>query len=176
MKKLLILLLIGMFVSCESTPGIEETNASVEKNTTNDGYSAKREKEKRFHIFYADWDQWGRTSRNCKGFGLCNFTSCWFCCTDEMDNIVPCGEQDEVLTPNAHRIKIDDDTKTGFLYIELDINDPVQRAAIHDGSLFYVDEDLTDENFKVHKGIYSIDKSVGSHGGYKIPVTQIRKE
>ncbi len=124
---------------------------------------AQNQPVKEFHIIYADWDGWGRTSRDCKGFGLCKFTSCTFCCT-EGDVIVSCNDNQKV--PNSGVIKIDEKTNQGFLTIRLDISIKEQNDAVKNKETLYLDEDLISENIILYKGEYNFDPSLGNDGGY----------
>lgn len=118
---------------------------------------------KEFHLIYADWDEWGRTSRGCKGFGLCHFRSCTFCCT-QGDVIVSC--HDKTRVPNSGIIKIDKETNQGFLTISLDSSIEEQKDAINNKETLYLDTDLYSENIILYKGDYEFDTSVGKYGGY----------
>jgi hypothetical protein len=73
-------------ISCGKTDAISPEQTAVQ--TANNRHLKAKEK----HIYYASWDSWGRTSRDCKGAGLCNFTACWFCCT-EGSEIVDCDSR-----------------------------------------------------------------------------------
>lgn len=129
------------------------------------GGSAQNQTKKEFHLVYADWTEWGRTSRGCKGFGLCNFQSCSFCCT-EGDVIVSCEDRKRV--PNSGIIKIDKETKQGFLTISLDVAIPEQNQAISKKETLYLDSDLISETIILYKGEYKFDQTVGKYGGYLV--------
>lgn len=120
---------------------------------------------KEFHMLYVDWDSWGRTSRGCKGFGLCNFQSCTFCCT-QGDVIVSC--KDKKRLPNSGIVKIDKETKLGFLIIALDANIQEQNDIIAKKEVLSLDKDLVSDNIILYKGDYKFDSSVGNSGGYNV--------
>lgn len=120
---------------------------------------------KEFHIIYADWTGWGRTSMNCTGFGLCHFQSCTFCCT-EGDVIVSC--RDKTRIPNSGIITIYNDTNQGFLTISLDISIDEQSEAIKNAKTLYLDTDLYSKDITLYKGEYKFDKSIGKYGGYVV--------
>jgi hypothetical protein len=127
-------------------------------------------KAKEKHIYYAAWDEWGRTSRDCAGNGLCNFRDCWFCCT-ENDVIVDCDSRQSRAGEYA-TIMIDADTKKGDFIIELNPNIVEQEAAISNQSIFYIDEDLETDDFILHQGQYPFDSQIGTYGGYRLDITQ----
>lgn len=128
------------------------------------GFSQTTNK-KEFHIILANWDGWGRTSKDCRGFGLCNFTSCTFCCT-ENDVIVNCN--DKQIIPNAGIISMDPETKEGFLTITLSPVNETQRQAIEQKLALYLDTDLTSDTITLVKARYAFDPSVGKYGGYRV--------
>jgi hypothetical protein len=96
-------------------------------------------KAKRYYIIYATWDSWGRTSRNCRGWGLCNFAGCAFCCVDN-GVIVNCetGNAKE----KAGKIVIDEETNKGYMCVELNPLFTDQKDAISNSSILYIDQDL----------------------------------
>lgn len=123
---------------------------------------------KSFHVIYADWSKWGRTSKKCTGFGLCNFRSCTFCCTQE-GVVVSCNDKKKV--PNSGIISIDKETNLGFLIIKLDNTVAEQNEAIKTDATLYIDTDLTSETITLAKGEYKFDKTIGKSGGYTIPAS-----
>jgi hypothetical protein len=125
----------------------------------------------RFMIVFADWDEWGRTSKECASWGLCNFRSCTFCCVQE-GTIVDCPTKSRM--PNSGTIKIDTLTNKGFLYIELDPLFDIQKLAIDKKEIFYIDDDLSNKEFIIKKGQYPFNSSIGKYGGYKIDATKIK--
>jgi hypothetical protein len=126
---------------------------------------AQQQSVKEFHVIFADWTEWGRTSKNCKGFGLCNFQSCTFCCT-ENGVIVECNNKNRV--PNSGVIEIDKVTNEGFLTISLDVAFKEQNDAVKNTETLYLDEDLHSGNITLYKGEYKFNNSVGRYGGYLI--------
>jgi len=116
------------------------------------------------HIYYATWDEFGRASKDCKGWGLCNFNDCWFCCTDEMENIVDCEFQSIIM--NSALIIIDEESNSGSFIFKLNPKDSIQNVAIKEGLTFYIDDDIKSESFVLYKGEYLFNKHVGNYGGY----------
>lgn len=140
-----------VLMSCGTGDQQEELINSTIKQESNNPSSSKKV------IFSATWDDWGRTSRECKGFGLCHYNSCWFC--------EPLGGK------YSGKVEVDDETNLGFLFIELDPSEEIQHDAISNESIFYLDNDLVSNNVTLHQGEYQFDSTVGSYGGYKINVS-----
>lgn len=113
----------------------------------------------KWYLFYATWEEWGRASRDCESWGLCHFYSCWAC-------FVP-----DYTKKYSGLVKIDLDTKQGFLFVELSSSDTIQRDALQNKSVFYIDQDITSNNITLLKGEYIFDSTVGKEGGYKVSVT-----
>lgn len=170
MKKNILFLSIYALIILISCTENEELN-SISKTKENINSTTTRETPVKFHLFYATWDEWGRTSRDCKGFGLCNFTSCTFCCTDAYDNIVDCIENNRIA--NSGIIKIFDNTKLGFMIIKLNPTDSTHDNAIRNRKTLYIDSDLRNENLILLSGEYIFDNSIGEYGGYKISAKRL---
>lgn len=140
-----------LLFSCES----ESLNSQVENSSLNESTVDNSTTAKKV-IFYASWDEWGRASRDCDGWGLCNFYSCWFC---------------EEPGQYSGKVEVDDITNEGFLYITLDPTESIQNDAILGESIFYVDEDIDNSIATIHRGEYDFDSTIGEYGGYKIDIT-----
>lgn len=154
MKKLILTISVFCLFSCETESersNLNESNVtSAQKIALNNSANAKKV------IFYASWDEWGRASKGCDGWGLCNFQSCWFC---------------EPLAKNVGTVEVDATTLDGYLYIALDPSDATQAAAIKARETFYVDQDINNPNATVYKGAYSFDPAIGNYGGYQLNIT-----
>lgn len=124
----------------------------------------------KFHIYFADWSEWGRTSKDCKKFGLCDFVDCWACC-EQGGVIVDCPTAERI--PNSGTITIDLQTNIGYLVIELDPLYSDQADAILNQKTLYVDEDIVKSNAILHSGEYLFDPTIGEYGGYSLDVTRI---
>lgn len=151
--------LCNAFVSCETS----------QTNETSNHENLSRSSPVRLQIIYITWDEWGRASKDCKSWGLCNYTSCSFCCLDENDKIVPCPKSDKDLENKiAGSVEIDLDTNQGFLYIELDNSKTDQNDAILNEKDFFIDNDISNDGVTLHQGVYNYDSSIGLRGGYKV--------
>ncbi|MEZ4839227.1 hypothetical protein [Flavobacterium sp.] len=165
MKKLIFLFIISSFgfLSCENN---DETN-----KTSNNDTIFKRDGI-RFHVIFADWSEWGRTSRDCDGWGLCNFRSCTFCCTDSNGVIVSCNENQNRISRSG-KIVLYEDNEEGFLEINLDVVFPDEKNAIDNKLILYIDQDLVNDGVKLHKGEYEFNLNVGRYGGYIIKASKV---
>jgi hypothetical protein len=171
MKKLLvtgcaIFLLSTIYMSCKKNTdqnrnSVVENEISSRINSTGD--------ERKFHIYFASWDEWGKASRDCKGWGLCNFQSCWFCCTDDHGQIINCQSEQKIA--NAGKITIDDATKQGNMIIELDPSIQIQNDAITQRLTLSVEQNIENAGFIIHASEYLFDQQIGSFGGYRLNVT-----
>jgi hypothetical protein len=125
--------------------------------------------EKKFHIFYVTWTEWGRTSRNCEsGWGLCKAVSCWFCCTNDKDEIVDC--KNDTRLKNTGQVVIDTGTAQGYMLIKLEPSIPDQANAISNSLPLYVDQDIESDGFLIQRGEYHFTPEIGSYGGYRLSV------
>lgn len=150
MKKLIfgsLVLAIGLvgIIGCEKE--VVNTNTTTHSGAV----------EKKPVIYHATWDEWGRAAKDCKGWGLCNFSDCWFCDDGEALHIAD--------------VIFDDETNEGNMIIELDPTDPIQNDAIINKRAFHIDYDIDNPNSLLHKGTYAYDSSVGAHGGYTLAIT-----
>lgn len=141
-----------------------QNSISSEKNSVSDGtnYTLKVRKK---HIYYSQWDEWGRSNLGCNGWGLCNFVDCWFCCT-ENDVIVNCNNG--IAVNNSGIVEIDVDSGVGFLTIELNPNFDEQNNAILNSSILYIDDDIIGEKVTLLKGEYHFSTEIGEYGGYRV--------
>ena len=55
-----------------------DNNEKYQNNVEGNVVKSNSNPTSKFYIYYADCD-WGRDSLGCDGWGLCNYTSCWFC-------------------------------------------------------------------------------------------------
>ena len=147
--------------SCEKNDSLLEEESQIVQDEIKNDFNNKKE----FHIYYAEWDEWGRKKRDCRGWGLCNYVDCWFCCI-ENGVIVDCDDGEKVK--NSGTFIIDVDTNTGFLIIELDPDIVIQNEAIIAQKTLFVDEDIVYPKSEVLKGDYIFDQTVGENGGYKL--------
>lgn len=122
-----------------------------------------------YHIAYATWSSWGRAGLYCLGWGLCEFEGCFNCCT-ENSNIVDCPTS--MPQEKAGIIKIENGQNEGILTISLNPNYNEQENAINNQLTFFVDDDIDNDGYIIHKGEYSFDSNVGNYGGYILNVTE----
>ena len=115
---------------------------------------------------YIMWDAWGRKKYDCKrGFGLCNF---------RIEGIIYL-EIDIVIKDQTYYAPIYVDRNSYYVNIPID-----EKVIFEDNDkMFYIDEDLyakaPDGNtYKLPAGIYSLDKSIGKMGGYRLPIQIVK--
>lgn len=154
----------GVFIiSCQENDSLD----TIEKQTNLGGESNMRQpQELTPRFFNVAWDEWGRASNDCDGWGLCNFSACFGCCFDEWDRQVDC-ETGQVLRMGGE-IAIDTTTNLGYMTIKLDTSYDVQKDAIDNQWNFYIDEDIIEDDITLIKGVYPYDSGIGPNGGYEI--------
>ena len=109
----------------------------------------------RFAIYWATYEEWGHGIA-CTGWGLCNFSDCWFC---------------EVNDKHRAKVLIDKETKQGEMLIELDPVAPDEKKAIEEKTIFIVEENINNTNSVLYQGNYGFDKTVGKYGGYRLKIS-----
>jgi len=152
--------------------GCSEDESKIFPSHEGDDLNSAIETRVSFYLYHAAWDEWGRASRNCNGWGLCNFVDCSFCCIDDVT-----GEQVDCLTGNSPDentaiVLIEEGHQSGTLTIRLDSSNPIQQAAISNQKTLEIDQDLTGQYFTVLSGSYAFDSSIGDNGGYAVDVSK----
>jgi hypothetical protein len=147
----LIILISFGFQSCQN----KDQSISPQGGLTSGSTSLLTVGEPRKRLYCATWDEWGRKSKKCGGWGLCNFKDCWFCTCDQADK--------------KALVVYDDNLQRFNMTIELAQTDSQQIAAISSNSPLIIDEDIISDNLVVKKGSYPFKQKVGSFGGYIIP-------
>lgn len=147
-------------------------SCSKDESLLNDSSNEVNVKAKTYHIYYAEWSEWGH-GVGCAGWGLCDFVDCWFCCTED-GVIVECNTTNNVQ--RAGTITVDDSTYTGTMSIELNSTYGDQDDAITNEWDLEIDSDIQEEmddgtTITLIEGTYEFDGTVGSEGGYKVTVT-----
>ena len=156
--KLLVILLVFGVNSCSNEDNVNSlkspeygkdvTLIAIDDNQLNpDGESKVSDDASKVLIV-----KLGRKSKNCFKFGICEV--CAFC-----------GEA-RVDAGNNIEVPVNEDNSGEYIELHLgnDLGDEFD-------SNIYIDEDLYDENsgeLLFSQGVYSIDDSLGSFGGYRI--------
>jgi hypothetical protein len=183
--KLFVLSLVAVslytvtFISCSK----EETSASFDESTIakklefvdiktiiNKKATSKGTPQDSLTADYivVEWDEWGRGSKHCAGWGLCNAN--WF----------PSGQRLSSNTSKKSNITgaatlLRYDKKKSKYYIDIllaktapsDI--PLDALALKIDSDFNLDvKKAISRNLTFHQGKYSFDSSLGNFGGYRI--------
>lgn len=102
------------------------------------------------------WDEWGRKKFNCRKNGLCYFRL--------NDLIVSGSHYTEVQTAS-----------NGDLFVEINVDSNIEYE--DSTTNLYVDDDITSNNLNgltlvLPKGTYSFISTIGSSGGYHLPLLQ----
>lgn len=103
-----------------------------------------------------EWDEWGRKKKLCDGGGLCNFR--------RVEKTTPATEKSSYIYENP------DGTLYVIVAIDNDFNfeDATQRLYI-DEDIYHIGDDGA--TCKVDMGAYEYDSSLGTIGGYIVPIT-----
>ncbi|PWH81225.1 hypothetical protein [Brumimicrobium oceani] len=146
--KLMIVVLVLVFNSCQKQEIVK--NEMLSKTIS---INENNEKVSIIVGMRIRWDEWGRANHDCGKAGLCNI---------RVDTI-------EITIGKSAPIIVGED---GGMYIEVLVDSDL---IFEDSSTdFYIDEDLFAEQgdnlYKIESGVFEIDYSLGSLGGYKIPV------
>jgi hypothetical protein len=116
-------------------------------------------------IVRIEWDEWGRSSRNCDGWGLCNYTVTWF------------PENKSTGTPNDYNYSfpINYDASKNQFYLEMLLEEPVPIDLPLENHPLKVDEimilntkDVFDKDLIIMNGEYFFNSQLGEFGGFII--------
>lgn len=139
------------------------------------------------NIIIVEWDEWGRASKNCGGWGLCNAE--WFpfeeAPIDPIDPIGPLDPIDETPTLTGKSLKqkslsknggstiLEFDSNANKYYIDILLAESAPSDIPDSSLIFKIDKDFS-LNLKNGKtltfpnGNYTFNKSLGNFGGYRI--------
>lgn len=145
-KFLLILCLLLNVVSLAAQNKVDVSATNANPTTDESG---------RFYIYWVTYEEWGH-GVECRGWGLCNYSDCWFC---------------EVNDKHSAKVLIDKESKEGEMIIELDPAAADEKKAIEEKQIFIIEEDIDNRNSILYKGNYGFDKTVGKYGGYRLNIS-----
>lgn len=151
------LLMIASTVIVMSACNKPEINTKKVNNSSTSNYTPMA---KWSHLYYAEWEEWGRAAKNCASWGLCYFEHCAFC------------NPEDLTAEHTAKIMIDTTTNEGIMTIELDPSDPQSADAIADQLDFYIDEDIVSEELTLIADEYPFNSNIGEYGGYEVRVTR----
>lgn len=69
---------------------------------------------------------------------------------------------------NSGKVVIDESSKEGWMFIELDPSIRDHENAINSSLPLYVDQDIVSKDFIIQRGAYRFDAGIGSYGGYRL--------
>jgi hypothetical protein len=117
-------------------------------------------------IVRVSWSEWGRTSRNCDGWGLCNATVEWFPEPEEKSTII--SDYNYSFPINYNETK-------GSFYVEILLDAPVPSDIPINDYPIKVEEEISlnskeslNEDLKINIGDYYFDETLGEYGGFII--------
>ncbi|GAB5558201.1 MAG: hypothetical protein SchgKO_24140 [Schleiferiaceae bacterium] len=122
------------------------------------------------YIYHATWSEWGRTSRNCESWGLCDFSDCWFCCFDDWGNRVECESSQSIPNSKVGVVTVNTLTGIGEMIVKLDPTKSDEYQAITSAESLIIDQNLQGSNYTLVAGTYSFNPNIGMSGGYVVSV------
>ncbi|HQW12304.1 MAG TPA: hypothetical protein PK076_07710 [Saprospiraceae bacterium] len=128
-----------------------------------------------FTIYKGCWEEWGRASKECDGWGLCRYDGAWFW-QDDFDSVC-----DNISSGTGGSSGTVTQVTSGLyeLTIALNNSNSNEANAISARSTLYIDQDIIKtastnqyniNQLKIPAGAYNFNNNVGNNGGYKIAV------
>ena len=118
-------------------------------------------KDSKARITIVTWDEWGRASKQCHGWGLCNAN--WW---PLVEGTPANGETATLLEKNV---------STNRYYIDLLLAQPVPSDISVEELTFKIDQDFVldidqeiGKDLTFNQGNYVFESSLGDYGGYRI--------
>lgn len=121
-------------------------------------------------FFLVKFDEWGRKSKNCSGWGLCNAK--WFQCTDAENNQVDCLRANSPGPNYGTPLKIDEETNQHYVEILFDHSSTSPTSLIIDDDIVLNFQSELGFNLIFKAGSYPFIPYIGVYGGYKIILSQ----
>tara|TARA_R110001583_G_scaffold153501_1_gene305228 strand:- start:1215 stop:1763 length:549 start_codon:yes stop_codon:yes gene_type:complete len=130
-------------------------------NAKNEQPSAKTQRD----ALIVEWDEWGRKSRNCGGWGLCNAN--WFPSANK--------QAQKSSTTNGSKTILEYDSSIEKYFIDILLADivppeiPIEALTLKIDENFELNvEDAISKNLIFNKGDYLFNTALGEYGGYRI--------
>lgn len=112
------------------------------------------------HVLTISWDEWGRKSRGCEGWGLCNFSISY---SQVKDNTKARRYTSNILVD-----------KNGQKYFSILLGEKPDKAIKEEVLALRVDENISytfeGVDYTVRKGVYYYDHNLGEYGGYTVSI------
>lgn len=144
-NKLLVLFFLSAFA----------WNTSAQEKSTVPATTPTFDETGRWWFYWATYKEWGHLP-DCSGWGLCDYSDCWFC---------------DVGDRHPAKVLIDPKTKEGEMLIALDPARSEEKKAIAGKLPFTITSDIDKPNSILRKGLYVFDATVGKYGGYRLKIT-----
>lgn len=172
MKKLVFTAIIMLAISSCS----KEVDSAVtfDENTiakrlkfldVNSRISVKTNAKTKVDAIIVEWDEWGRASKNCDGWGLCNAE--WFGGSSKL------ASKDKIGNGGASILEFDANKKK--YYIDILLAETVPSDIPKEVLTLKIDADFelnvqraVGQNLTFHQGNYNFEDSLGKFGGYRI--------
>lgn len=144
----------------------EKINLKVNKNSP----TLKAKKK----LIIVSWSEWGRKSKNCGGWGLCEAN--WFYCVDEDDQEVPCKDESKSAKSTQNKglsVILQYNTLKEKYYIEMLLSEPTDipinfLSLKIDYSFDIKTKGAIGKNLTFRKGDYRFNTGLGEFGGYRV--------
>ncbi len=163
------LLIAGIFGACSKEQKVVSNLDNIAQQlkfvSVNERIKEKTLSNSRDKIIIVQWTEWGRASKDCRGWGICNAD--WFPQFNSM-----------VLNPNpgnggASILEIDQSKNKYYFDILLAASPPASISLVN--LPLTVDEEIvlntkTDigTDLKINQGRYYYDSTIGTFGGFRI--------
>lgn len=172
MKKLLLTAIVMLaLISCSKEV---DSTATFDENTiakrlkfvdVNSRISVKTNAKTKTDILIVEWDEWGRASKLCDGWGLCNAD--WFPSSSKLASKVTSG--------NGGASILEFDASKKKYFIDILLAETVPSDIPKEVLTFKIDADFelnvqlaVGQSLTFHQGNYNFDDSLGKFGGYRI--------
>ena len=153
---------IVSFVGCNKETVISDGNSSIIENDN------KLPGEPGF--WYVTWDEWGRKSKDCGSWGLCNFRAEYVLYDTLFDKSTSCIK---------HYSQVYSQDKSLY-YFDIPYDSQYDNLVENTSKTFYIDEDIYDINngyiFRIPEGEYSLMTDISSKNKYHIPIEITKTE
>lgn len=126
-----------------------------------------RVKARGITIIIVEWDEWGRASKNCGGWGLCNAN--WF------PQFKRTAQKSRNVSTNGGATLLEFDGSLSKYYIDILLAEtppaeiPIEALTLKIDENFELNvKNAISKNLTFNQGDYSYDNSLGEFGGYRI--------
>jgi len=152
---------LASFVGCKKEKVNPNSNSSIIENDNKVGEPG---------FWYVTWDEWGRKSKNCDGWGLCNFRA---------EYVLYDTLFDKGVSSDMHYSQIYSQNKS-LSYFDIPYVSQYDNLVENASKTFYIDEDIYDIKngyvFRIPAGEYSLVSDISDKNKYHIPIEITKTE